>query len=264
VYNLIGGLVQPRIPLEWSISMAADSKKMVADAERALHEFGIRVLCIKSGHPDGWQQDAKHFRAIREAVGTDVTIGMDPNTGWTVTDTLQALRALQEHRVDYLEQPVKRYDLAGMATIRRAATGVPLMADEACLSIQDAHAIIAAEAADVLCIKLYKHGGITPARKIAAIAEASNIKINCGGLAVLSQLEAAAGAHFYASRPAEQVMPAGEFIFGLGVIGPDPLVPETTFTVKDGHVTPPSGPGLGIKIDERALDTLTLLRETVT
>jgi L-alanine-DL-glutamate epimerase-like enolase superfamily enzyme len=264
VYNLIGGLAQPRIPLEWSISMAADSKKMVADAERALHEFGIRVLCIKSGHPDGWQQDAKHFRAIREAVGTDVTIGMDPNTGWTVTDTLQALRALQEHRVDYLEQPVKRYDLAGMATIRRAATGVPLMADEACLSIQDAHAIIAAEAADVLCIKLYKHGGITPARKIAAIAEASNIKINCGGLAVLSQLEAAAGAHFYASRPAEQVMPAGEFIFGLGVIGPDPLVPETTFTVKDGHVTPPSGPGLGIKIDERALDTLTLLRETVT
>ena len=34
--------------------------------------------------------------------------------------------------------------------------------------------------------------------------------INCGGLAVLSQLEAAAGAHFYASRPAEHMMPAGE------------------------------------------------------
>ncbi len=165
--------------------------------------------------------------------------------------------------LDYLEQPVKRTDLAGMAAIRRAATGVPLMADEACQSIQDAHAIIAAEAADVLCIKLYKHGGITPARKIAAIAEAANIKINCGGLAVLSQLEAAAGAHFYASRPAEHVMPAGEFIFGLGVIGRDPLVPETDFVVKDGHVAPPSGPGLGITIDEDALDAHTLLKETV-
>ena len=263
VYNLIGGLAQPSIPLEWSISMAPDPKKMVADAERALHEFGIKVLCIKSGHPDGWQQDAKHFRAIREAVGADVAIGMDPNTGWTVAETLQALRALQDHRVDYLEQPVKRHDLAGMAAIRRAATGVPLMADEACLSIHDAHAIIAAEAADVLCIKLYKHGGITPARKIAAIAEAANIKINCGGLAVLSQLEAAAGAHFYASRPADRVMPAGEFIFGLGVIGPDPLVPETDFTVKDGYVIPPSGPGLGIKVDERALEELTLLQEAV-
>jgi L-alanine-DL-glutamate epimerase-like enolase superfamily enzyme len=80
---------------------------------------------------------------------------------------------------------------------------------------------------------------------------------------VLSQLEAAAGAHFYASRAAETVMPAGEFIFGLGVIGPDPLVPETEFTVKDGHVTPPSGPGLGITVDERALEALTLLTETV-
>jgi L-alanine-DL-glutamate epimerase-like enolase superfamily enzyme len=40
-------------------------------------------------------------------------------------------------------------------------------------------------------------------------------------------------------------------------------VPETDFTVKDGHVTPPSGPGLGINIDERALDALTLLQEVV-
>jgi L-alanine-DL-glutamate epimerase-like enolase superfamily enzyme len=263
VYNLIGGLAQPRIPLEWSISMAPDPKRMVADAERALHEFGIKVLCIKSGHPDGWRQDAIHFRAIREAVGPALTVGMDPNTGWTVPETLQALHALREHRVDYLEQPVKRTDLAGMAAIRRAATGVPLMADEACQSIHDAHAIVAAEAADVLCIKLYKHGGITPARKIAAIAEAANLQINCGGLAVMSQLEAAAGAHFYASRPSAQVMPAGEFIFGLGVIGPDPLVPETDFVVKDGHVTPPSGPGLGITVDDSALDALTLLRETV-
>jgi L-alanine-DL-glutamate epimerase-like enolase superfamily enzyme len=79
----------------------------------------------------------------------------------------------------------------------------------------------------------------------------------------MSQLEAAAGAHFYASRPSAQVMPAGEFIFGLGVIGPDPLVPETNFVVKDGHVTPPSGPGLGITVDDGALDALTLLRETV-
>lgn len=263
LYNLIGGLCQDRIPLEWSISMASDPKKMVADAERALREFGIKVLCIKAGHPDGWQQDAKHFRMIRETAGEDVAIGMDPNTGWTVTDTFQVLDALREHRVDYIEQPVKRHDLAGMAAIKRAATGVPLMADEACLSIQDAHAIIAADAADVLCIKLYKHGGITPARKIAAIAEAANIKINCGGLAVLSQVEAAAGAHFYASRPATHVMPAGEFIFGLGVIGPDPLVSHSDFVVKDGHVAPPCGPGLGITVDETALDSLTLLKETV-
>jgi L-alanine-DL-glutamate epimerase-like enolase superfamily enzyme len=263
VYDLIGGLAQPLIPLEWSISMADDRRKMVADAERALHEFGIRVLCMKAGHPKGWRKDVENFVAIRKAVGPEVTFGMDPNTGWTVAEALCALDALKDERVDYIEQPVKRFDLKGMAAIRRAAAGVPLMADEACGSIQDAAAIVAAEAADVLCIKLYKHGGITPARKIAAIAEAANLKINCGGLAALSQLEAAAAAHFYASRPAEHVMPAGEFIFGLGVIGPDPLVPNTDFQVKDGHVRPPSGPGLGIIVDERALEAHTLLKEVV-
>lgn len=237
--------------------------KMVADAERAIGEFGIKVLCMKSGHPKGWHEDVKNFTAIRKAVGFEIGLGMDPNTGWTVAETLQALRALQDQRVDYLEQPVKRSDLSGMAAIKRAATGVPLMADEACGSIHDALALVAADAADVFCIKLYKHGGITPARKIAAIAEAANLKVNCGGLAVLSQLEAAAAAHFYASRPAAHVMPAGEFIFGLGVIGPDPVVPDSDFVVKDGHVRPPRGPGFGIMVDERALDEHTLVKEIV-
>jgi L-alanine-DL-glutamate epimerase-like enolase superfamily enzyme len=238
VYDLIGGLAQPLIPLEWSISMADDPGRMVADAERAVHEFGIKVLCMKAGHPGGWRQDVENFAAIRRAVGSQVTVGMDANTGWSVTETLSVLAALKSDRVDYIEQPVKRHDLKGMAAIRRASTGVLLMADEACGSVQEAAAIVEAEAADVLCIKLYKHGGITPARKIAAIAEAAGLKINCGGLAVLSQLEAAASAHFYASRPADHVMPAGEFIFGLGVIGPDPLVTERNFLLKDGHVRP--------------------------
>jgi L-alanine-DL-glutamate epimerase-like enolase superfamily enzyme len=263
VYDLIGGLAQPLIPLEWSISMADDRRKMVADAERALNEFGIKVLCMKAGHPKGWREDVENFVEIRKAIGPEVALGMDPNTGWSIAETLSALAALKDDRVDYIEQPVKRHDLKGMAAIRRASTGVPLMADESCGSVQEAAAIVDAQAADVLCIKLYKHGGITPARKIAAIAEAANLKINCGGLAVLSQLEAAAGAHFYASRPAEHVMPAGEFIFGLGVIGPDPLVPETDFLVKDGHVRPPGGPGLGITVDEQALEAHTLLKEVV-
>ena len=59
-------------------------------------------------------------------------------------------------------------------------------------------------------------------------------------------------------------MPAAEFIFGLGVLGPDPLVPETDFVIKDGHVVPPGRPGLGIAVDERALERYTLKREVVT
>lgn len=182
--------------------MDTDHAKVKDDALRAVQEFGIGVLCLKAGHPDGWQKDAETFRMIREAVGSEVSLGMDPNTGWTVTTTLRILDALRDYRVDYIEQPLPRDDLAGMAAIRAAANGVVLMADESVASLHDAWIIAKAEAADVLCLKLYKHGGITQARKIAAVAEATNLRINIGGLAVFSQLEAAAGAHFCASRPA--------------------------------------------------------------
>lgn len=263
VYKLVGGLCQDRIPLEWSVSMADDPGKMVADAERAIQQYGIRTLCLKAGGKEGWQRDVKNFIGVRKAVGDDIVIGVDPNEGWTVSEAIRTVHALAPHQLNYLEQPVKRQNIAGMAAIRREMKGIPLMADEGVMTLGDAYALAKAQAVDVFCVKLYKMGGLRQAKKIAAVAEAAGIQLNIGGLAVQSQLEAAAGAHFYASTPARQVMPAAEFIFGLGVLGPDPLVPETDFVIRDGHVVPPAGPGLGIAVDERAVERHTLKREVV-
>ena len=86
VYNLLGGLCQPTIPLEWSVSMANDIGTMIAESTRAVDEFGIKVLCIKAADRRGWKQDVENFAAIRKAVGDDIVMGVDPNTGWTVGD----------------------------------------------------------------------------------------------------------------------------------------------------------------------------------
>jgi muconate cycloisomerase len=263
VHKLIGGCCQPRIPLEWSVSMADDVGVMVAEARRAVEEFGMRVLCLKAADRRGWRQDVKNFETVRRAVGDDVVIGVDPNTGWNLADSLCAVDALRVLDLGYIEQPVARRDLEGMAEIRRAARGIPVMADEGLFTLQDAYALARARACDAYCIKLYKIGGLTPARKIAAVAEACDIQLNCGGLAVQSQLEAAAAAHFYAATPQRRMMGAGEFVFGLNTVGPDPLVPATDFVVRDGHVDVPTGPGLGIIVDEAALERHTLRRETV-
>ena len=263
LYNLIGGCCQPRIPLEWSVSMADELSTMIAEAKRAVDEFGIRVLCLKMADRRGWRQDVKNFEAVRDAVGEDVMIGVDPNTGWTLADALSAVRELRKMDLGYIEQPIARRDLKGMAEIRRAADGVPVMADEALFTLQDAYALAEARAVDAFCIKLYKLGGITAAKKIAAVGEAANVQLNCGGLAVQSQLEAAAGAHFYASTPASRMMGAAEFVFGLNAIAKDPICPESDFVVRDGYVDVPKGPGLGITIDEAALKKNTLLYERV-
>lgn len=261
-YKLLGGLCQPSIPLEWSVGLA-DPAKMAEDVLRARKEYGISVVCLKAGGKGGWERDVKNFIAVRKAVGTDTVIGMDPNEGWTVSEATRVIHELAPHRLDYLEQPVKRQNIAGMAAIRRELDGIPLMADEGVMTLGDAYALAKAEAADVFCVKLYKMGGLRAAKKIAAVAEAAGIQLNVGGLAVQSQLEAAAGAHFYASSPERLIMPAAEFIFGLGTLGPDPLVPETDFVIKNGHVTVPHGPGLGIPVDERAIERHTLKREVV-
>ncbi len=262
VYQLLGGLCQPRIPLEWSVGLATP-EKMAADVRRAREEFGITVACLKAGGKGGWERDVANFIAVREAVGRDIAIGMDPNEGWTVSETLRVLRHLEPHGLDYLEQPVKRQNIAGMATIRKEMKGIPLMADEGIMTLADSFALAKAEAVDVFCLKLYKVGGLHAGKKIAAVAEASGIQLNVGGLAVQSQLEAAAGAHFYASCPERLIMPAAEFVFGVGGLGPDPIVPETDFVVVDGHVTVPSRPGLGITVDEKALKRHTLKHEVV-
>ncbi len=263
LYNLIGGCCQPRIPLEWSVSMADEVSTMIAEAKRAVDEFGIRVLCLKMADRRGWRQDVKNFEAVRTAVGANVMIGVDPNTGWTMADALAAVRELKKMDLGYIEQPIARRDLRGMAEIRRAADGVPVMADEALFTLQDAYALAEARAVDAFCIKLYKLGGITAAKKIAAVGEAANVQLNCGGLAVQSQLEAAAGAHFYASTPASRMMGAAEFVFGLNATAKDPICPESDFVVRDGYVDVPKGPGLGITIDEAALKKNTLLYERV-
>lgn len=262
VHKLIGGLCQETIPLEWSVSLG-DRSAMVDDAVRAVEQFGIGVLCLKAGGPGGWRDDVANFAAVRDAVGPSVVVGVDPNTGWQTSETIAAMRALAPLDLGYVEQPIDRRDIAGLARIRRAAEGVPLMADESLFTVSDALELARAEAVDVLCVKLYKTGGIRAAKRIAAVAEAANMRVNVGGLAVQSQLEAAAGAHFCASIPARQVMPGAEFIFGLGVIAMDPLVAETDFVIRDGHVRPPTGPGLGVLIDEAAVERLTLHAESV-
>jgi L-alanine-DL-glutamate epimerase-like enolase superfamily enzyme len=264
IHKLIGGACQPSLQLEWSVSLADDVSVMVAEAQRAVQEFGITVLCLKAAGRKGWREDVKNFETVRKVVGDDIVIGVDPNTGWTVPDTISAMRAMTPMGLGYMEQPIGRRDLAGLAHIRAQAQGVPMMADESLFTIQDAYDLARTGAVDVFCIKLYKVGGISAARQIAAIAAASGLQVNCGGLAVTSQFEAAASAHFCASVPLKQTFGAAEFAFGLETVGRDPLAAANDFRIRNGAVQVPTGPGLGIVLDEDALAHHTLKKVVVT
>ena len=70
VYNLLGGLRQPDVSLEWSVSMQDTREEMIDEAARAVEAFGIEVLCLKAGEPGGWRQDLGNFAAARTVAPT--------------------------------------------------------------------------------------------------------------------------------------------------------------------------------------------------
>jgi muconate cycloisomerase len=263
VHTLLGGRAQPVIPLEWSVSLADSHAELIVDCRRAIDEFGIKNLSLKAGGPDGWRADVEMVAAVRKAVGSDIILGLDANMGWTVPEAIRALKAMLDYDISYVEQPIPAHDMRGLALVRQAVGGVDIIADE---GIHDAHDVVAvaeAGAADAVCLKLVKVGGMHQARKITAVAEACNLRVNLGGTAIMSQIEAAAIAHYYTSVPARSMLAGGEFVFGLGGVLKDPLVPETDFVIGRGEVAVPMGPGLGITIDESALAAHTLQKDAV-
>ncbi len=108
-----------------------------------------------------------------------------------------------------------------------------------------------------------RSAGLSAAKKISAIAEASGILMNCGGLAALVRWKRPRRRISARRRPPSVRFGAAEFAFGVGAMGPDPLTQDIGFRCKDGKVTVPTGPGLGLTLDEAVLDKLTLQKHVV-
>ena len=118
-------------------------------------------------------------RAVREAIGPDVRLGVDANGGWSPRVAIQTIRRMYEFGIYFAEQPVPPVDPAWMADVRNHVN-VPIMADESVNTVQDAMSLARAGAADVLSLYVGKGGGVSVARKIAAVAEAAGLVCTVG------------------------------------------------------------------------------------
>jgi muconate cycloisomerase len=190
-------------------------------------------------------------KAVRAAVGADFRMGVDANGGWSRRTAIQTIRRLvDECGVYFAEQPVAPLDVQWMADVRRNVT-VPVMADESCYTLQDAMALSRAEAADILSVYVGKGGGIGPARKIAAVAEAAGLTCTVGSNLELG-IASAAMAHL-----ATATTGIGAEEFPCDILGPlayeeDLLTEPLQF--RDGAIRAPDKPGLGVELDESKVD----------
>src|SRR5437660_5688838 len=134
VHRLLGGRVRDRVPLSWSLAVGGLEAELEEAREKVA--LGHRIFKIKTAaHP--LRVDVERVRRIRETVGPGVALRVDANQGWDRPTALAAVRALEPYGLDFIEQPLPRWDLDGMAELARRAPQ-PIMADESCGSEHDA------------------------------------------------------------------------------------------------------------------------------
>ena len=145
--------------LRTDVTLSAGSAADLAAAAVQRVADGFSTLKMKVGTDAA--TDVARVRAVREAVGSDVTIRLDANQGWTPDEAVTVIRALEnaDLGVELVEQPVRGEDVEGLAAVR-SRVGLPVMADEALYSLVDLDRIIRLEAADLVNVKLAKCGSL--------------------------------------------------------------------------------------------------------
>lgn len=176
VYKLLGG-ARNRIVTDITISVNAP-EEMARDAVHAI-ERGYDCLKIKVGaNPT---LDVERLRAVRQAVGDEICLRIDANQAWQPKQAVRILNQMQEQglKLEFVEQPVKAYDLEGLKYVTDHSY-VPVLADESVFSPRDAMKVLEQRAADLINIKLMKCGGIYNALKIASAAEIYGVECMIG------------------------------------------------------------------------------------
>ena len=242
---LLGGAVRDRIPVLWTLA-SGDPAQEVEEAERKLAARLHRTFKVKIGaqSPDA---DMARMRHIARALGDRVELIVDANQAWDETVAARCLPQLAEIGVRLVEQPVPAWNLSAMARLRARPGSPPLLADECVFDAHDMLAVAAAGAADAVSLKLVKHAGLLGVKRVAAVAEAGGIALY-GGCLLESSVGAAAHLQVFSTFR--------ELAWGCEHFGPQILTGDLVtepLRFEDFHIHLPSGPGIGVVLDEAAL-----------
>ena len=231
----------------------------VAAAEAALQsvESGFMTLKIKAGAERETEVLVERIRAIRAAVGPDVSLRLDVNGAWDLATAEDRLEAVARFDIEYVEQPLPAHDIDGLAELRRRVK-VPVAADEAAESVRAVRALLEAEAMDVLVVKPARVGGPAAVTEIAERAAERGVPVVISTLFETGVGIAAALVMAARLPDVESSRWGGPLDHGLATAGLlDHDLLRESLVVADGRMRAPGGSGsggLGIVLDIRALD----------
>jgi L-alanine-DL-glutamate epimerase-like enolase superfamily enzyme len=236
VADLIGGRARSRIPALVLLGSGDTDADLETFRKRLAEGYGWFKLKLGIGSA---QAERETLRRMREAA-PDAVIAGDANAAWSEQESARFLDAIADLGVRFIEQPTR----ARAAMIRLAERStVPLCADESAGSLEAVRSFADTAVAGV-SLKLIKHGGITGVMRAAALCEHVGLQVNLAGKVAESAISAAADLHCAAAMGATAFgcSPANH-VLARDVCAEPPAAADGAYDV-------PTGPGLGIDVDD--------------
>jgi muconate cycloisomerase len=245
VIDLLGGARRTEVAPMWLLGNAtADAD--IAEA-RAKEAEGFRFFKLKIGvKPLADEIAGTH--AVRAALGAHVPLCADANCGLTLAAARRYAEETRPANLMFLEQPLGYADLTGLAALTRVAP-LPIGADEGIHSLHDVEAHAAAGAGG-LSLKLIKLGGLSAAMEAGRLCERLGLSVNVAAKIAESSIASAATTHLACGVPAADWGVSLTHFYLAQDVTRQPL------PMGQGAVALPTGPGLGIEVDEDAVARL--------
>ena len=256
VYELLGGKLRDSVPVYANHMFFAGLSAPDAYAERAAEAVARGYRAVKIDpfgaargtlRPPELRQAMAIVRAVRDAVGPDVDVAIDSHAKFSMAAAIAVGRALEEFAPFFYEEPVPPENVAALAKVR-ACINVPIATGERLYTKWGFRELLAAQAAEIIQVDVAHCGGILEARFIAAMAESAYVQLAphswYGPVSLAASLQLDAGIPNLLAQ--ERAVPHQEPPQQRDLL-------MTPFTFRDGALVVPTGPGLGITLNEEVL-----------
>lgn len=250
VYRLLGGAFRRSIPVYASAvrglgpeASAEDWKNLEREAA-AFVDRGFAAMKMAAGH--GVDVDLASARRVREVIGEGVELYVDAAERYSVPHAVRLARGLEEIKVGFLESPLPAEDLDGYSDLA-GRTSVPI-ANDLLVNRHETLQLLLRRGLGLAQPDVCRAGGITGCQRIAQLTDVFGVPFQ-PHVSLGSAIHFAASLHLAAATPNLFRM---EFWAGENPLG-ESVLKRPLFSLEDGCIRVPEGPGLGFEVDEEKL-----------
>lgn len=245
IYKLVGGAYRGVPAYAGGVSLGYQPPQELISELKPHLKAGYKAVKLRIG--DSPKNDILRMRAVRKAVGDDIAILTDANTGYTVSDARAVMPVMEDLNIAWLEEPFPAHDYESYS-LASTFSSTPLAAGENHYTRYEFNRVIEDGSITVLQPDLSKTGGLTEALRIAHMASAYKLPIHPHSS--MTGLNHAISIHFLAS-----IDNGGYFEGDVSKANKfrDELCSTPYKVDRDGKVWPQDKPGLGLEVDEKFL-----------